>query len=197
MIGGDIARGVMQGAERGARPPPQLLSSRSRDLEGPIQGGVEMIENLTQRVDDRSNAVGERAEELMGRMTQTVEQQIRLMNERLWDTLTALGESSRKLQEIVVRSATMLRDAAGAPPQELVGRLGEMETALAAAIQQLADRDAELVRALTGRLAESLRESFERGMQPPQALIDEARRLGTTVHEELQGGVAAMEELVR
>ena len=72
-----------------------------------------------------------------------------------------------------------------------------METALATAIQQLADRDAELVRALTGRLAESLRESFERGMQPPQALIDEARRLGTTVHEELQSGVAAMDELVR
>jgi len=183
--------------EQRARVVEETGRAAVEAIEGPIQGGVEMIENLTQRVDDRSNAVGERAEELMGRMTQTVEQQIRLMNERLWDTLTALGESSRKLQEIVVRSATMLRDAAGAPPQELVGRLGEMETALAAAIQQLADRDAELVRALTGRLAESLRESFERGIQPPQALIDEAHRLGTTVHEELRGGVAAMEELVR
>ena len=45
------------------------------------------------------------------------------------DTLTALGESSRKLQEITVRSATMLRDASGAPPQEMVQRLGEYDRA--------------------------------------------------------------------
>jgi hypothetical protein len=165
-------------------------------IEGPIQGGVEMIDRLTKRVDEQSTSAAERADELMVRMTQTVEQQIRLMNERLWETLTSLGEHSRKLQEVVVRSATMLRDASGAPPQELVDRLGEMETALAAAIQRLSDRDADLVRSISGRLAESLRSSLQSTMQPPQTLIDEAKKLGQVVQTELQTGVSAMQQLV-
>jgi hypothetical protein len=166
-------------------------------IEGPIQGGVEMIDRLTKRIDDQSNAVGERAEDLMGRMTQTVEQQIRLMNERLWETLTALGESSRKLQEVVVRSATMLRDASGAPPQELVDRLGQMESELSAALERLTERDADLVRSLSGQLAEGVKASLQGNLQPPQALIDETRQLAEIVRSELQGGVAAMQELVR
>jgi hypothetical protein len=165
-------------------------------IEGPIQGGVEMIDRLTKRVDEQSTSAAERADELMVRMTQTVEQQIRLMNERLWETLTSLGEHSRKLQEVVVRSATTLRDASGAPPQELVDRLGEMETALAAAIQRLSDRDADLVRSISGRLAESLRSSLQSTMQPPQTLIDEAKKLGQVVQTELQTGVSAMQQLV-
>ncbi|MDP9243051.1 MAG: hypothetical protein M3O84_07740 [Actinomycetota bacterium] len=165
-------------------------------IEGPIQGGVEMIDRLTKRVEEQSSSTAEQADELMGRMTQSVEQQIRLMNERLWDTLTSLGEHSGQLQEVVVRSAAMLRDASGAPPQELVDRLGEMETALAASIQRLTDRDADLVRSISGRLAESLRSSLESNMQPPQALIDEANRLGQVVQTQLQTGVSAMQQLV-
>ena len=61
--------------EQRARVVEETGRAAVEAIEAPIQGGVEMIENLTQRVDERSNAVGERAEELIGRMTQTVEQQ--------------------------------------------------------------------------------------------------------------------------